>query len=159
MSRRLGSPGVRAFVLSSLAMLLMAGCGGTSSSPVSTTPPPTPAPTPTPTPTPTPEATPTPAPTPTPTPAPSVITINIQGELGGMSYSPASVSVQVGQQVRWHNNDSIAHTATSTKSGVFDTGSIPANGTSGAITFTTPGNVDYLCIFHPGMVGSLTVTP
>ena len=134
MSRRPGFPAVRAFVLSSLAMLLMAGCGGTSSSPVSTSPPPTPAPTPTPTPTPSP----TPTPTPTPAPTPSVVTINIQGELGGMSYSPASASVQVGQQVRWHNADNIAHTATSTKSGVFDTGPIGANGTSGAITFTTP---------------------
>ena len=67
------------------------------------------------------------------------------------------MSVKVGQQVRWHNADNIAHTAT--KSGVFDTGSIPANGTSGPITFSTPGAVDYLCLFHPGMVGSLTVTP
>ena len=74
-----------------------------------------------------------------------------------MSYSPASVSVQVGQQVRWHNNDNIAHTATRT--GVFDTGTIPAGATSGPVTFTTPGQVDYLCIFHPGMVGGLTVTP
>ncbi|MFI5006229.1 MAG: hypothetical protein ACHQKZ_02265, partial [Solirubrobacterales bacterium] len=67
MFRRFGSPAVRALVLGSLATLLAAGCGGsTSPSPVATTPPtpaPTPAPTPTPTPTPapTPEATPTPA--------------------------------------------------------------------------------------------------
>jgi plastocyanin len=76
-----------------------------------------------------------------------------------MSYSPSSASVQVGQQVRWHNNDNIAHTATRTGTGAFDTGSIPANGTSGPIMFTAPGKVDYICTFHPGMVGSLTVTP
>jgi plastocyanin len=75
-----------------------------------------------------------------------------------MSYSPASVSVQVGQPVRWHNNDNIAHTATQTGVG-FNTGSIPANGTSAPITFTAAGPINYFCAFHPGMVGSLTVTP
>lgn len=74
-----------------------------------------------------------------------------------MSYSPSPVSVQVGQQVRWRNADNIAHTAT--KNPVFDTGTIPAGATSGPVTFTTPGQVDYICLFHPGMVGSLTVTP
>lgn len=76
-----------------------------------------------------------------------------------MSYSPSSVSVQVGQQVRWHNNDNIAHTATRTGTGAFDTGTIPAGGTSAPITFTTAGAFSYLCAFHPGMVASLTVTP
>jgi plastocyanin len=74
-----------------------------------------------------------------------------------MSYAPSSVSVQVGQQVRWRNADNIAHTATRT--GVFDTGNIPAGATSGPITFSTPGSVPYLCLYHPGMVGSLTVVP
>jgi len=75
-----------------------------------------------------------------------------------MSYSPSAASVQVGQQVRWRNADSIAHTATQTGGG-FDTGSIPPGGTSGPITLTAPGTISYFCGFHPGMVGTLTVTP
>jgi plastocyanin len=75
-----------------------------------------------------------------------------------MSYSPDPASVQVGQQVRWHNADNIAHTATQTGGG-FDTGNIPAFGTSAPITFTTAGPINYFCAYHSLMKASLTVTP
>jgi plastocyanin len=150
-----------------LAGLLAGSCGGSSSSPVASTPPPTPAPTasptPAPTPTPTPTATPTPAPTPSPTPTPSPsptpseVTINIVGMNGNQSYSPSPASVSVGQQVRWHNADSIAHTATQDGSG-FDTGTIAPGATSAPVTFSAAGTVSYHCSFHPSMVGSLNVT-
>jgi plastocyanin len=149
-----------------LAGLLAGSCGGGSSSPVANTPPPsaTPAPTaaptptatPTPAPTPTPTPTPTPAPTPSPSPTPGVITINIVGMNGNRSYSPNPASVTVGQQVRWRNADSIAHTATQDGSG-FDTGSIAPGATSAPITLSVAGTVNYHCSFHPSMVGSLNV--
>jgi plastocyanin len=175
MSRRFGSAAVCALVFCVLAALFVASCGMGSSSPVASTPvppvpapsptaTPTPAPSPTPTPapapapTPTPVPTPTPTPSPTPTPAPGPITININGIDGGMSFSPSSASVTVGQQILWHNADSITHTATQDGGG-FDTGSIPPGGTSGAITLTTPGTIGYHCAIHPSMVGTLNVTP
>jgi len=113
---------------------------------------------PNPAPAPTPAPTSTPAPTPTPTPTPSPITITIKGTSGGMSFSPASASVTVGQQVRWHNADSITHTATQDGSG-FDTGSIAPGGTSGPITLGAAGSISYHCAIHPSMVGSVNVTP
>ncbi len=75
-----------------------------------------------------------------------------------MSFSPASASVQVGQQVRWHNADSVGHTATQDGSG-FDTGLISPGGTSGPITLSTAGSIKYHCAVHPSMVATLNVTP
>jgi plastocyanin len=62
--------------------------------------------------------------------------------------------VKAGQSVVWRNADSIAHTATGSG---FDTGAIGAGQTSAPITFSTAGNVDYRCSFHPSMVGTLNV--
>jgi plastocyanin len=150
MSRR-GTFAFRAFILSSAATLLLAGCGGSSSSPVgNSTPTPTPVPTPTPTPTPTPDA--------TPTPAPTAVIIGISGERGNMSFSPATANVKVGQQVRWRNDDNIVHTATQT-AGAFDTGFLSPGATSAPITMNTAGNINYACTVHPTMTGILTVTP
>jgi plastocyanin len=141
-----------------LAALLLFGCGG-SSSPTTPTPGPQPSPTPAPAPKPTPDPTPLPAPTPTPAPAPgpSAIVIEIIGEEGNMSFAPATASVQVGQQVRWHNADTITHTATQDGGG-FDTGLVPPGGTSAPITATTAGTLRYHCAIHPSMVGTLDVT-
>jgi plastocyanin len=160
MSVRFGlSAGARALLLSGLATLLVASCGGKYSSPVSSsTPPPAPVPTPTPAPTPTPTPAPGPTPAPTPVPTPAPVTITILGERGGMSFSPSTVSVSVGQQVRWHNSDSIAHTATQ-NGGAFDTGFISPGQTSAPITLSTPGAIGYHCAIHPSMTGTLTVTP
>ena len=102
------------------------------------------------------------SPNPVPTPTPSGggsgsadVTITINGMLGASSYSPNPAAVKVGQTVAWHNADSIAHTATGNG---FDTGTLNAGQTSRAISFTTAGNIDYHCSFHPSMVGTLSVT-
>jgi plastocyanin len=158
MSSRFRSSAVWALVLVGLAAPFVANCGGGSTSPTAMSPLPTPAPAPTPTPAPTPAADPTPAPAPTPTPAPGLVTIEINGMNGSQSFSPSPASVAVGQQVRWHNADSIVHTATQNGGG-FDTGLISPGGTSGPITLTTPGTIGYHCAVHPSMVGTLGVTP
>ncbi len=75
-----------------------------------------------------------------------------------MSFSPSLANVQVGQQIRWHNADSIAHTATQNGGG-FNTASIAPNGTSAPVTVSTTGTIDYFCAIHPSMVGKLNVTP
>jgi len=75
-----------------------------------------------------------------------------------MSFSPSQPNVQVGQQIRWHNGDNIAHTATQNGGG-FNTGSIAPNGTSAPVTVSTAGTINYFCAIHPSMVGKLNVTP
>ena len=77
---------------------------------------------------------------------------------GSRSFSPSPASVTAGQQIRWHNADSVAHTATQDGGG-FDTGLIPSGGTSAPITLTASGTINYHCSFHPSMVGTLSVTP
>jgi len=133
------------------ATLLLHACGGYSS-------PTSPYPDPQPTATPTPAPTPAPAPTPTPNPPDATtVVIEILRENGNMSFAPATASLQVGQQVRWHNADSTVHTATQDGGG-FDSGFLVPGATSAPITITAAGTLRYHCTVHPGMVGALTVT-
>ena len=163
MSKRFGSLAVCTLVLVGFAGLFIASCGSGSSSPVASSalpPARAPTPAPAPTPTPMPDATPAPAPEPTPTPTPAAgpVTITINGMDGGLSFSPSPANVTAGQQIRWHNADSMTHTATQDGRG-FDTGSIPPGGTSAPVTLATAGTVSYHCAIHPSMVGTLSVTP
>jgi len=75
---------------------------------------------------------------------------------GDKSYMPGTANVQVGQQVRWHNDDGVAHTATQDGGG-FDTGQIAPGATSAPVSFAAPGNLDYHCTLHPSMVGKVHV--
>jgi plastocyanin len=110
-----------------------------------------------PTPVPRVEASPTPAPSPSPAAA-GTVTISIVSDAGAMSFSPEPASVKVGQAVVWRNADSITHTATQNGGG-FNTGNIAPGATSNPITMTSAGSLAYHCQIHPGMVGTLTVTP
>ena len=75
--------------------------------------------------------------------------------ISGFSYSPASVTVNVGDTVTWTNSDAQAHTATA-DDGSWDTGNI-ANGGTDAVTFATAGTFPYHCDVHPQMTGTVTV--
>ena len=82
-------------------------------------------------------------------------TINISG----MTYSPSSKTVAKGTVVKWTNNSSTSHTATSNDGTTFNTGDIPA-GSSVTYTANTPGTFAYHCLFHGlSMAGTLIVTP
>lgn len=76
--------------------------------------------------------------------------------IAGFAFSPADLSVKVGDSVTWTNNDSTAHTATA-DDGSFDCGVI-AGGQSFTFTFTTAGTFTYHCRIHPSMVAKLTVS-
>lgn len=151
-------------LISGCLAAMFTGCGGYSAPTMpSGGPQSSPAPVRTPDPSPSPSDSPTPSPAPvqtpvpTPTPSPSAVVIEIVGEAGGMSFAPASASVRVGQEVRWHNSDSIVHTATQNGGG-FDTGLIGPGSTSAPVRVTIPGPLNYHCAVHPDMVGSLSVT-
>jgi plastocyanin len=72
------------------------------------------------------------------------------------SFKPASLTIAPGDSVIWVNKDLIPHTATSKKPGIFDSGDI-APGKSWKHTFKTASGVDYVCIYHPTMKGTLAV--
>ena len=165
-----GTPWVVAFCLFVAASLPLTNCGGSSNPPTpvpspvvvaSPSPSPLPSPSAAPSPSPQPSATPDPTPTPTPhptsTPPPPDLIITILGDNGGMSYSPASANASVGQTVIWRNSDSTLHTATA-NGGAFDTNLI-APGAEVSILMQSSGNFNYHCNVHPGMTGSLSVSP
>ncbi len=62
-----------------------------------------------------------------------------------------------GQEIRWHNSDTVAHTATSDIAGLFDTKSIAPDGTSATIKLTEVGTFTYHCSLHAEKTGTLTV--
>jgi plastocyanin len=84
-----------------------------------------------------------------------------------IAFNPANITIHVGQQVVWVNNDSVPHTTTSgscsggtcTPSPGWDSGTLNA-GQSFSHTFTTAGTFPYFCRIHgASMQGTVTVMP
>ncbi len=75
------------------------------------------------------------------------------------AFSPATITVKAGTTVTWTNQDSAAHTVTSESSSKesFDSGSM-AKGKTFSHTFKTAGTFNYICTFHPDMMGKVEVT-
>lgn len=97
----------------------------------------------------------------TPTPSPTAsgdVTIRVTGINGGMSFSPTTVTVKVGQTVTWQNTDSITHRMLD-NGGSFDSGTLSGGATSTPVKLTTVGAFPYHCTIHPSMTGTITVTP
>lgn len=71
-----------------------------------------------------------------------------------MAFSPASITIEVNESVRWTNQDFVPHSATSGDPGdadageAFETGDLGL-GDSATITFNEPGEYVYFCRWHP----------
>ena len=70
-------------------------------------------------------------------------------------FLPYSVTVNIGDQVIWSNDDTEAHTVTS-NDGSFDSSLFMA-GTGFSHTFSQAGTYPYLCMVHPWMTGVVNV--
>ena len=98
----------------------------------------------------------------TPTPsataqAPKTVNLAIQN----FAYNPAALTINAGDTVIWKNLDTAPHTVTVKdlrigQPGFFDSGSLGKDQTF-SFTFTQKGTFNYNCIFHPEMVGTITV--
>ena len=75
-------------------------------------------------------------------------------DISGFTFSPRTVTVNVGDSVTWTNSDAQTHTATS--GSAWDTGDI-GNGESKSITMRRAGTFDYICSIHPTMTGTVVV--
>jgi plastocyanin len=83
-------------------------------------------------------------------------------------FQPSEISVPVGSQVKWVNDDDTTHAIASGKQlghdgvynpvqdGVFYSGSLD-EGDSFSFQFNEPGRYDYFCIPHPWMTGAVVV--
>jgi len=77
-------------------------------------------------------------------------------------FIPSSVSISAGSTVVWMNDDTAAHTVTSGSpttgpDGVFDS-SLVMVGASFEVTFDDAGSIDYFCMVHPWMTGTVNVS-
>ena len=76
-------------------------------------------------------------------------------------YIPYNVSISVGDEVTWSNDDSAAHTVTSGTpadgpDGKFDSSLFMA-GSTFSVTFDEAGEYPYFCMVHPWMIGNVSV--
>lgn len=76
-------------------------------------------------------------------------------------FLPANISISVGDEVTWSNDDSAAHTVTSGLAsegpdGNFDSSLFMAGDTF-SVTFDEAGEYPYFCMVHPWMTGNILV--
>ena len=103
--------------------------------------------------TPAPSSTPTSTPQPGATPAPIPASATV--DLSNFSFSPATLTVKVGDTVAWTNKDPVAHTVTS-DSGLFNSGDLAPSATF-SFTFSNAGTFTYHCAIHTYMKGTIVV--
>jgi plastocyanin len=76
-------------------------------------------------------------------------------KIDNFSFTPSTITVPAGTEVRWTNRDDIPHTVVaddnSFKSKALDTDQ------EFAFTFTKPGTYKYFCSLHPRMTATVTV--
>jgi plastocyanin len=83
--------------------------------------------------------------------------VSIVGNSGSNSYNPNPIEINVGDTVTWINDDSSAHTVTSSNDSTFDS-DIMRRGETFSFTFDNVGEYPYFCTLHPSMVGTVIVT-
>ncbi|MEU6773807.1 cupredoxin family copper-binding protein [Streptomyces sp. NPDC046759] len=74
------------------------------------------------------------------------------------AFAPATLKVKVGTKVTWTNEDTDAHTVTSSGSGGPLHSTALDTHASYSYTFTKPGTYAYLCTIHPFMIATVEVT-
>ena len=77
-------------------------------------------------------------------------------------FIPSTVTIDIGGEVTWENNDTAAHTITSGTptegpDGIFDSNLVMA-GSSFSHVFAEAGSYDYFCMVHPWMQGMVMVS-
>jgi plastocyanin len=76
--------------------------------------------------------------------------------ISGFAFKPLIVRVTVGTAIRWRNRDAASHTVTFVKG---KSSEVLRTGDTFRRTFKRTGKFTYLCKFHPGMTGTVRVTP
>jgi plastocyanin len=75
--------------------------------------------------------------------------------ISDFKFTPASLTIHVGDTITWVNNGPSEHSATA-NNGSFNTGLLK-KGASASHTFTTAGTFTYFCSIHPFMHGTVVV--
>lgn len=91
----------------------------------------------------------------TPSPPSEVVKVD-RIVIRDFKFVPATAEVKVGTKLTFVNEDTAAHTATSTDDETFDT-NILNKADEKAVTVSTPGTVAYICSLHAFMKGTIKV--
>lgn len=75
--------------------------------------------------------------------------------LENIAFNPSNISVSVGQEVTFTNNDSVTHTITADDNS-FNSGNV-AKGQSYKHVFNKAGTYNFHCSVHPSMKGTVSV--
>ena len=102
-----------------------------------------------------PEPQPQPEPEPEPEPEPAVDPQTVPVSMGDSFFEPDVIEISPGDTVVWQHDGDINHTVTA-RDDRFDSGSM-GSGDSFSHTFDEPGQVEYRCIFHTQMTGTINV--
>jgi plastocyanin len=78
-------------------------------------------------------------------------------DMKNIKFAPQDATVNVGQTVKWVNQDTVDHDVQA-KSGADFKSELFGNGKSFEWKADKAGTVSYVCTVHPGMVGTLKVT-
>jgi len=76
-------------------------------------------------------------------------------EIKDYAFSPSTITIKKGDSIKWTNQDSVGHTATSDNS-LFDSGTLNKN-KDYTFTFNQAGTFNYHCTPHPYMKGKIIV--
>ena len=88
-----------------------------------------------------------------PTTAPAGTGLSVS--ISGFKFTPASLTIKVGETVTWTNADSAMHTVVADDVS-FKSGDL-ATGASFSFKFSTAGTFTYICGVHPTMKGTIIV--
>ncbi len=83
---------------------------------------------------------------------PTIHDVKIQN----FKFVPDIIEVELGDVIKWTNEDLAPHTATAVEFG-WDTEEI-TNGASAEVTVTEGMEASYFCAFHPNMTGSIKIS-
>lgn len=79
-------------------------------------------------------------------------------KISNFAFDPATLTIKVGTEVRWTNNDNVQHDVTSVGGNELNSGSID-KGQVFTHVFNTAGTFAYMCKIHPNMTATIIVTP
>jgi len=75
-----------------------------------------------------------------------------------IKFVPEDATAKVGQEICWPNEDPIDHNAVAESGADFES-ELYGQGESFTATVEQAGTVEYVCTIHPGMAGTIDVTP
>jgi plastocyanin len=73
-----------------------------------------------------------------------------------IEFVPDQVTVKVGQEIVWTNDEAIVHNVVAQEGADFESETMQ-EGDTFTYTPTEPGTIEYVCTFHPGQDGTITV--